>query len=137
MDESCTVITKAVSDVCETTEIYVDRFHTGGSSLGENRQRTERLRREVIETTNYHGIDDLVECGSLPIFVKVDVEGHEETVLRELLKCSFVHQIREIFYEVDEGWVNHSRIANILESNGFLLKKIGRKRHYDVLAGRP
>ena len=43
----------------------------------------------------------------------------------------------EIFYEVDEKWVDPINLRNLLISKGFRkFTKIGREKHYDVLAQR-
>ena len=65
------------------------------------------------------------------------MEGHEAVVIVELLKCEFAQKITEIFYEIDENWVNPCEIQAILEAAGFQTKKVvGGKKHYDMLAWR-
>jgi hypothetical protein len=81
-------------------------------------------------------LEAIVHAARLPIYVKIDVEGHEEAVVTELLKCSFADQIREIFYEVDVRWVNPQVLQSLLQAAGFQSVKIGSQKHYDVLATR-
>ena len=70
--------------------------------------------------------------------LKVDVEGFELTVLEEIFKCEFSHTISNIFYEVDERWVDPSLIKKLLSENGFKnFNKHGMSEiHYDVMASK-
>ena len=72
---------------------------------------------------------------ALPLFVKIDVEGHEETVIRELLASPEADRIIGIFYEHDDRWTNKSEVDAMLDAAGFEHSRIfGRGKHYDVLA---
>lgn len=133
----CIVVQKAVSDRSGEKEIHVHDAHSGVSTLAANNPKAEGLPgSEIIETIDAFGLEDVVQPGDEPIFVKVDVEGHERVVLEQLLKAEFSSRIEEIFYEVDENWVDARAIADMLENSGFRLTKIGRRSHYDVLAER-
>jgi len=71
----------------------------------------------------------------LPVFVKIDVEGHEETVIRELLSGAESERIMAIFYEHDDRWTDKSAVKALLGAAGFEQSRIyGRGKHYDVLA---
>ena len=133
----CRLVQKAVSDQSGETEIHLHDEHSGVSTLAANNPKAEGLPgTEVIETIDAQGLEEIVEPGDEPIVVKVDVEGHEKVVLEQLLKANFSNRIRDVFYEVDERWVDAAGIAEMLEDSGFRLTKIGRRAHYDVLAER-
>jgi FkbM family methyltransferase len=103
----------------------------GGHLLPVSEQNSEAV------TVGARLLDDLPEISSLHVgLMKIDVEGHEEAVVKEMLKCSFAGQIREMFYEVDLRWVNPQVLQAMLHEAGFQTAKIGRKKHYDVLATR-
>lgn len=71
----------------------------------------------------------------IPIFVKIDVEGHEEVVLRELLSWDQAHRIIGIFYEQDDRWTDPEAVGEVLKDARFGIRQIyGRGKHYDVLA---
>ena len=71
------------------------------------------------------------------IIVKIDVEGHEEVVIDELIKSSFFHNVSAIFYEVDKAWTRKSELKAILEDHAFnYFTQYGRGKHYDILACR-
>lgn len=71
----------------------------------------------------------------LPIFVKIDVEGHEAVVIKQLLGSSLAERIIGIFYEHDRQWSDDTAIAETLARAGFALtRQYGRGRHFDALA---
>lgn len=87
------------------------------------------VRLETMETLASHLPDDL------PIFVKIDVEGHEETVLRQLLSSDAARRVIAIFYEHDDRWTDKHAVNTLLDEAGFEHSRIyGRGHHYDVLA---
>ena len=87
------------------------------------------VRLETMAKLAQHLPDDI------PIFVKIDVEGHEEVVLRELLSWTEAQRIMGIFYEQDDRWTDATTVNGILASASFAERHIyGRGKHYDVLA---
>ncbi len=68
----------------------------------------------------------------LPLVVKIDVEGHEQTVLRELTDSVLLDRVSAVYYEVDEEWCDPSELSCLLP--GFAFRKVGEGKHYDVLA---
>ncbi|MEP0191093.1 MAG: FkbM family methyltransferase [Erythrobacter sp.] len=87
------------------------------------------VRLETMAKLAQHLPDDI------PIFVKIDVEGHEEVVLRELLSSTKAQRVIGIFYEQDDRWTDAKAVGEILASANFAEQYIyGRGKHYDVLA---
>ena len=69
------------------------------------------------------------------LIIKIDVEGHELEVLKQLINSPIWENVIEIFYEVDERWVDPFKIEIILKEAGINnFQKIGNGNHYDVLA---
>lgn len=95
---------------------------------------SETLR---INTINAKELNTLINTNNLPIIIKIDVEGHEPIVIKELISSKISNNIKEIFYEIDEAWVNPIEIEKNLRQVGFkIFKKIGSGSHYDILALR-
>lgn len=132
------VIPSAISAIDGPLTIAVHPGHTGGARLtDQNASSSHDIDLIEIQSTSRHGLDALECDGSVAIVVKIDVEGHEETVLTELLASRHAPRISEIFYECDEGWVDPARLEHILRQAGFSrFTRIGEGRHYDVLAER-
>ena len=128
----------AVAEESGSLEINVSLNHSGAARLRVNENSAlENFRLETINCISHEDLDELIAHHDLPVLVKVDVEGHEETVIRELFLSKLREQIVDIFYEVDEAWVNQDRIAELMQQNGFdHLVKIGTGSHYDVHASR-
>lgn len=131
-----TVIRKALSDSITTAQIKIIGGHSGQASIADA-NHLPASRTETIALTDH---TELAACGlhdGVPIYIKIDVEGHEEVVITQCLKFSRAADIRQIFYECDERWVGAQTIATQLQDHGFHLQQIGDGVHYDVLAQRP
>jgi hypothetical protein len=65
----------------------------------------------------------------------VDVEGHEEAVMRSLAQSRHIQRISTVFYEVDCNWSDEASLKAILGLAGFKgFTRYGRGAHFDVLA---
>jgi FkbM family methyltransferase len=126
-------IRAAVSLHSGIARIATDQAHSGTASL----RGTEPAEGEAISILGIAGVDALLE-GTLPMIVKIDVEGHEETVIDALMASTHRDRIAAIFYEVDERWIDADAIAARLRANGFArFTRFGIGRHYDILAEMP
>ncbi|WP_208978946.1 hypothetical protein [Pseudovibrio denitrificans] len=71
------------------------------------------------------------------VVIKLNAEGHEETVVKELIKTNFFPQVQAIFYERDVRWTDPNMLKNLLEEQGFKsFKRVGKEPRLDVLASR-
>ena len=133
--ERATPIMAALSDREGEITIAIKEGHSGVASLSE--QRSEELSgRQTIRTVTIDALDAALPP-DLPIIVKIDVEGHEETVIVQLLQSTNIDRIAAIFYEADERWADTAAMRQKLEAAGFrTFTKYGIRRHYDMLASR-
>ena len=91
---------------------------------------------ETIETIASADLEVLL-ADSDALLVKIDVEGHELTVLNQLMACEAAKKIEGVFYEVDTRWSDAASIKELLSIGGFSkFEKIGNGRHFDVMAYR-
>jgi FkbM family methyltransferase len=134
--KNCKVIQKGISHESGQNKLHVSEGHSGKNSL-RNLSGIESSITETVETVNFKGLNELVPKHSR-ILIKIDVEGYEEVVISELIKCSFFKNIYQIFCEVDTNWTNVNRLKNILKDRGFTsFEKIGKNpSHYDLLISR-
>jgi FkbM family methyltransferase len=133
-NQKCTLIKKGISDQTTTTYIKIPKNHSGAASLYNHTTQHENFVNEKIELISLKELDTLINQKEFPIYVKIDVEGHELTVIKELLKTNFANLITEIFSEIDENWVNVNEIITLLKNNGFSkFEKVGNGTHYDFL----
>lgn len=126
----------AISDSNESIEIFIPQNHSGAASLRADKLAMDG-HTEVINCLSSSELQRVLP-DDLPIFVKVDVEGHEVSVLSELSKTKQMRLVDSVFYEVDQDWVDPTEIEKTLRAAGFsVFKKIGDDvSHYDVLATR-
>lgn len=143
--QKCRLVERAISNDCSQVGIHRKVGHSGAASLAEKNPVARDVQNiDIIETINGKALNSIVVERGLPILVKIDVEGHELTVIKELASVAFAKDISEIFYEVDEKWVDPFEIENELRKIGFnsFLRvghdahKAGKGAHYDVLAAR-
>lgn len=126
----------AISDTNENLKIFFNKNHTGKSSLVKSNQNySDQVIK--IETINHLKLNKLITIKNKNLILKIDVEGHEFIVLKELFKCDFAKFISNIFYEIDDRWNNANLIEKILRNHGFrTFKKIGKDSHYDIMASK-
>lgn len=131
-----TVVEAAISDRVGSAVIHVAGQHTGGASLRGHGAVPGTTPVEV-RLIDANALRPLLQSGDLPLVVKVDVEGHEVEVLRELIRAGLADRMQSIFYECDEDWVRPDEIEAMLRQAGFAqFIRVGEGRHYDVLAQR-
>ncbi len=137
--EKCNLIQKAVSNKSGIAKIKTDEVHSGVASIVVEQTNTYDSNVEEITTIDGKDLDGLIQNdNNLPVVVKIDVEGFEKSVILGLINSDTIKHISEIYYEVDERWVDHSELEHLLKSVGFInFKKSGSNQsHYDILATR-
>lgn len=139
VEGKCRAYDLAISSETGAADLRVNPHHSGGASLAQmNGSFGTDSASLPIRTINHREFDHLLGEGTAPILVKVDVEGFEPTVLAELVQSRHAGRIAEIFYEVDEAWVDPAALRGLLEQAGFTtFDRIGEGRHYDIRASRP
>lgn len=127
----------AIAEHTGTLLITIPEGHSGMASLASSPDRKMAgMMEETIDAVSAHELDELLG-GDGPMLVKVDVEGHESVVIRQLLDCSAAARVTTIFYEVDTRWSDGSIIEQQLRTAGFRhFRKVGFGRHFDVMASR-
>ena len=133
----CQLHNLAISDACEVKKIPFDKYHSGKASIALKAE-SEQANLISINTVDKSIFSNISVEDHKNYILKVDVEGFELTVLEEIFKCEFSRAITNIFYEVDESWLNPSAIEKLLSENGFKnFKKHGMDEiHYDVMASK-
>lgn len=124
-----------LSDRDGTRQIATCSSHSGVATLEDHRP-AGRLGASSV-AVEMRTVDSLVPYlpRDLPIFVKIDVEGHEATVIAQLLGSRLADRVIGIFYEHDCQWSDGAAIAQTLTRAGFAIARhYGRGRHFDVLA---
>lgn len=129
--EKIRAVDAAVSLQSGTATIATDAAHSGTASLRNSAAVGEPIRILGIAEVDA-AIDD-----RFPLVVKIDVEGHEETVIEALSASRHLPRIAAIFYEIDSRWTDAVAIETRLRDAGFArFTRYGFGRHYDVLAER-
>ena len=125
-----------ISDRQGRCDIHVPPGHTGMASLAGEHKAPDRCETLEVETIAAPQLDDLLPDDH-PLIVKVDVEGHEATVIGQLLACTAAQRVEAIFYEIDTRWSDASTIAAMLQQAGFEhFRRVGFGHHFDVMATR-
>jgi FkbM family methyltransferase len=138
VEEKCVPIERAVGRETGDATLIMKPNHSGGATFSRraSNSNTEVLKRR-IKVINYEGLNEFIGSLGYRIVVKVDVEGFEREVIEQLNAASFSQSIMEIFFEVDEAWVDVDEMIAYLRKAGFTrFEKIGSGNHYDMLALR-
>lgn len=116
-------------------DIAINPVHSGQATLEGHLDGREACRKIAIELVTMAELEAHLPP-DLPLFVKIDVEGHEPVIIEELLGSRHARRVLGIFYEHDNRWTDNATIARALYRAGFAkLKRYGRGKHFDVLAG--
>ena len=131
------LVNKAISITNSKKKIFINRKHSGISTISyKNFNNANLIDTETIKTVNAIYLNKLVNNDDkFSIVIKIDTEGHETEVIKTLSKFNLIFFVDEIFYEINENWVNHNEIKNMLKNVGFkYFTKIGKGSEYDILA---
>lgn len=124
-----------LSNEAGTHLITVNPVHSGQATLESHLEGRESCRTVTVELVTMAELEAHLPP-DLPLFVKIDVEGHEPVIIEELLASRHASRVLGIFYEHDNRWTDNATIARALYRAGFAkLKRYGRGKHFDVLAG--
>ena len=123
----------AISKVAGTSYLRVVKNHSGISTLTSIADETENF--ETIRTVNWEFLDKEITYDiDTAFFVKIDVEGHEQSVLECLLEWKLFEQIRTIFIELVPAVSDVITIEQLLVNHGFIeRKRVGNRDHWDGL----
>lgn len=124
-----------LSDCDGTRQIVTCTAHSGVATLEDHRPSGRPGAASIaVEMRTVASLFPYLP-NDLPIFVKIDVEGHEATVIAQLLGSALADRVIGIFYEHDCKWSDSAVIAETLARAGFAIARhYGRGRHFDVLA---
>jgi len=134
LNNSSRIIPKkvAISSYNESRYISFDKNHTGTSSLDLKKKNSDKLI--WIKTINYKYLNELIKL-NYKLIIKIDVEGHELVVLKQIIKSNLIKKTDFIFIEINFKKNNFVKIKKIFKKFQFIKmyrsKKI--KNHSDFL----
>ena len=134
----CIAFQKAISNEVGISKITLKSNHSGSATISSGNKLYNNSNNSIdVSLIDSNEISNLIKEKNYPIYVKIDVEGHEKIVINELIKANFFDRVKEIFFEVDNNWVDlHSIKESLLEKGFYSFKKIGSGNHFDILAER-
>lgn len=134
--QNCQIIEKGISDKRGFLNLNVADGHSGKNTF-RTAELKQNIRNEIVEIINHEDIELLTQENTNYV-IKIDVEGHEDVVIKELIKCSFIQNVSYIFCEIDTNWFDVNSLKKNLTSCGFSkFQKIGAGLvHYDMLISR-
>jgi FkbM family methyltransferase len=136
----CTAINAGIAEHAGTSEMSFSDAHSGSATLVPDRTRKGDGSRKCVQVRLISAceISEIVAADKYDVFVKIDVEGFESSVISEVLASNFADRISEIFFEANESWMDIFSLKKKLYDAGFVsFTKVGGGTHYDILAARP
>jgi FkbM family methyltransferase len=130
-----TAINAGLSDEAGEHSITLNPVHSGQATLEDHlAEANPQCQQVTVQLITMAELETHLPP-DLPLFVKIDVEGHEPVIIEELLASSHANRVLGIFYEHDNRWTDNATIQRALYRAGFAqLRRYGRGRHFDVLA---
>lgn len=124
------IINKAVGNTNDIIDIEIEEFSPLTTSLAETNPKstTSKIKKFLYEKKTKKilkveiiKLDDFIKHNKCPDFIKIDVEGFEEEVLKGLLYNIKKIKLIMIEFHFDEQYVNYStkRLHNLLLENDF------------------
>ena len=105
----------AISNKNENTKIYYNPKHSGSVSLLDHGNN-----EEIIEISSVnHSFLNKIDNKDIKIVIKIDTEGYEEIVIKEILKSDLAPNIEVLIYEHHEKFNNDKFINNLLKKAKF------------------
>lgn len=144
VSDSVKAVKAAVSMTSGSSRINKKPWHSGAASLRQNHQRLKLSKwlpgwidyGEYIMTLGPSELRELVPF-TTNLIIKIDVEGHEQTVINALIDSELLTLATSVFYEVNPKWSNASVLESLLRSQGFTgFSPTSDKPCHDVLATR-
>ena len=136
LEDRVVAVQSALSDRTGPATMTVSASHSGVATLGDQLADASGKRSEPVHLTRLDDLDPSL-FSDLPIFAKVDVEGHEAVALRELTGSMHADRLLAVFFELDERWTDAEVVLDRLRGAGLdQFHRYGRGRHYDMLASR-
>lgn len=136
VEKKCKIFQKAISKKTEQFYISYNRTHSGVSTLCKYSKKKKNVSYKKITAISCELLKKIIIEKKIPISIKIDVEGHENTIILGLIKSKIFRNVNEIFFEVDINNTDVVKSKKILSKVGFKkFKKIGKNnKHYDILA---
>ncbi len=138
LDDKTITVNSAVSNQAGSAVLTLNPQHSGGATLHGHESETYNSQTVTVNLIDHTELSNLVPADT-EIVVKVDVEGHEETVFSTLAKCAFKNSITTLHYEVDEHWTKPDQLRQLATDIGltrFERQNTRRTHHYDIVASR-
>ena len=130
-----TVHPYAVSSQAGTMTLNKELGHSGASTVQSPLFTTGT--QEAITAVDHSYLNRLLSGDSHPILVKIDVEGHELTVLETLGNCIFLNRVVQIYAEFNSQMSNTQAMHEWLTNQGFVeTMRTGSASHWDALYQR-
>ena len=126
------VIKAAISSRNKNKYISFNKFHTGTSSL--DLKKNNKTKVINIKTINFKYLNKLIKL-DYKLIIKIDVEGHELIVLKQILKSKLIRKVEYIFVEINFKKNNYKEIKRSLKKFKFtqIYKSKKINNHSDFL----
>ena len=133
LNNSKKIITKKFAISSQNAEKYIsfNKKHSGISSL-DLKKNSDKLIK--IRTINFQSLNKLVKT-DYKLIIKIDVEGHELVVLKQIIKSILIKKVEYIFIEINFKKNHLKEIKKIFQKLKFvqLYKSQKIKNHSDFL----
>ena len=114
LNNSKKIITKKFAISSQNAKKYIsfNQKHSGISSLDLKKKNSDKLIK--IKTINFQILNKLVKP-DYKLIIKIDVEGHELVVLKQIIKSILIKKVEYIFIEINFKKNHFKEIKKIIQ----------------------
>ncbi len=130
-----TVHPYAVSSQAGTLTLNKELGHSGASTL--QTPTFDAGEQETITAVDHLYMNEQFQDNRHRVLVKIDVEGHELSVLETLGRCNFINRVAENYAEFNSEMSDTRAMQTWFANHGFVETiRTGTERHWDALYQR-
>ena len=115
----------------ELGNLNLNTFKTGGSGhnfISNNNIKSEFENNIYNQGTIAISVDKFIEISNfIPNYIKIDVDGNEDSVIKGMVKTMKNDQLKSILIEIDENNRSHKDCVDLILGNNF---KISNRETY-------
>jgi FkbM family methyltransferase len=137
--DRCQACPVGISSVSEELSVMTKKGHSGVSTLRDTGlAHIGYDSRTTVKVVGPDYLDALVDTSlANRIVAKIDVEGHEQVVINALMKSKIWPRVSNIYYEVNERYLDHQAVLSRLQADGFeVIYQNGAGGAYDLMVQR-
>lgn len=125
----------ALSDTTELGSIFIEKYEAGGHLKildAPIKRKSVEFQPDFRQAVLKYRMDDFMALTKIPPpeYIKIDVDGYEQQVLRGMIQTLSSQTVKKILIELEEDGENFTACRDILQTLGFKIESQKRVQNY-------